>query len=305
VIRPNRADAGGRAYLDLQNRARREGRLTQELLVMYVLERFLARLAASAHAEKFVLKGGMLLAAMDARRPTMDVDLLATHLANDEATVLARVTEIASMRLDSDDGVEYLTDNAVARTIREDNLYAGVRVAMPTRVASAAVKLQLDINFGDPVTPAPTRIDYPVLRPDTPPVRVLGYPLVTVLAEKLSTAVDLGAANSRVRDYADIWTLIGVHALEAADLRAALEATASHRGVQLRQLSKVTTGLDITRASTYTAYRNRLGEDARNTPEDFATVLADVISFADPVLTDPPPGNTRWDPVTRTWAPSA
>lgn len=95
------------------------------------------------------------------------------------------------------------------RARREDNLYAGVRVTMGTRVASAEVKLQLDVNFGDPVTPAPTHIDYPVLRPDTPPVRVLGYPLATVLAEKLSTAVDLGTANSRVRDYADVWTLTG------------------------------------------------------------------------------------------------
>jgi hypothetical protein len=81
--RPTRADAAGRAYLDLQNRARREGRPTQELLVLYALERFLARLSASPYADQFILKGGLLLAALDARRPTVDADFLARRLSND------------------------------------------------------------------------------------------------------------------------------------------------------------------------------------------------------------------------------
>lgn len=304
MSRPDRATPGGRAYLDLQNRARREGRLTQELLVLYVLERFLARLAASDHTDAFVLKGGMLLAVMEARRPTTDADLLATHLANDETSVLARINEIASLTLDVDDGVKFLTETAVARTIREGDLYAGTRVVMGSRVASAEVKLQLDINFGDPVTPAPTCIDYPTLRPDTPPVPILGYPLATVLAEKLSTAVDLGSSNSRVRDYADIWTLTHRHGLDAADIRAALEATARHRGVRLRPLSEVITGLAAARASTYTAFRRRLGPDAGALPEDLTAVLADVVAFADPILSDPPPIGHRWDPVDRVWRPS-
>ena len=93
MSRPTRQTAGGRAYLDLQNRARREGCTTQELLILYVLERWLARLAASPSAGAFIPKGGMLLAALDARRPTADVDLLARHLANDERTVAMRVQE--------------------------------------------------------------------------------------------------------------------------------------------------------------------------------------------------------------------
>ncbi|NLT56860.1 MAG: nucleotidyl transferase AbiEii/AbiGii toxin family protein [Actinomycetales bacterium] len=303
MSRPTRADAAGRAYLDLLNRARREGRLTQELLVAYVLERFLARLGASAHAGTFVLKGGMLLAALHARRPTVDADLLATQLANDTDTVLARVVEIAILTPETDDGVRYLTETARARTIREDNLYAGVRVTMDARVATAAVKLQLDVNFGDPVTPEPREIDYPVLRPGYPPVQVRGYPLATVLAEKLSTAIDLGTANSRVRDYADVWTLTGVHDLDAAELRAALEATTSYRGVQLRPLSEAITGLAAVRARTYTAYRRRLGTDAHHLPEDFAAVVADVVAFADPVLSEPPITVARWDAATRTWHP--
>ncbi|MFN8076847.1 MAG: nucleotidyl transferase AbiEii/AbiGii toxin family protein [Kineosporiaceae bacterium] len=268
---------------------------------MYVLERFLARLAVSRYTESFVLKGGMLLAAMDARRPTLDADLLADHLANDEASVVARVVEIASLPVDVDDGVEYLTDTTAGRTIREDSLYAGIRVTMATRVSSAEVKLQLDINFGNPVTPAPTRIDYPTLRPDTPAIRLLGYPLATVLAEKLVTAVDLGAANSRVRDFADIWTRIGRHRVDAAELRAALEATAGHRGLPLRPLSGAVAALAATREGTYTAFRRRLDKDGSALPLHLAAVLHDVVAFADPVLSDPPLVRHRWDPVDGRW----
>ena len=195
MSRPTRADPGGRAYLDLQNLARRQGRFTQELLTMYALERFLARLAASKHAGTFVLKGGMLLAVLAARRATVDADFLATSLVNEEAAVLERVVEIASIVPDVDDGVRYAVGTARARTIREGALYTGVRISMDAHVSTATVKLQLDINFGDPITPAPVEIDYPGLREGTPSIPVLGYPLVTVIAEKVSTAVDLVSAT--------------------------------------------------------------------------------------------------------------
>lgn len=155
MSRPTRADPSGRAYLDLQNRARREGRSTQELLTLYALERFLARLAMSRHAGSFVLKGGMLLAALNARRATVDADLLATDLDNQEGAVLQRIVEIATLVPEVDDGVRFSAQAANARIIREAALYAGVRVTMDARVSSATVKLQLDVNFGDPITPAP------------------------------------------------------------------------------------------------------------------------------------------------------
>ena len=93
--RPTRATAAGQAYLDLQNRARAEGRATQELLTLYVVERWLARLSMSPYADQFIIKGGMLLAAYDARRPTADLDALAHAVSNDQAAVVERVIEIA------------------------------------------------------------------------------------------------------------------------------------------------------------------------------------------------------------------
>ena len=113
--RPTRASLAGSACLDLQNRARKERRGTQELLTLYVVECWLARLSASAHASTFVIKGGMLLAAYDARRPTADLDALARSVGGDQDTVVSLVSQIADMPLD--DGVEFRTDTAASRII--------------------------------------------------------------------------------------------------------------------------------------------------------------------------------------------
>jgi hypothetical protein len=156
----------------LQNRARKERRGTQELLTLYVVERWLARLSASAHASKFVIKGGMLLAAYAARRPTADLDALARSIADDHETVVSLVPEIADMPLD--DGVEFRTDSATSRIIREQALYPGVRIAMDTAISTATVKFRIDINFGDPITPAPGWVALPSLRAGMEPIRVLG-----------------------------------------------------------------------------------------------------------------------------------
>ena len=281
MSRPTRATPGGRAYLDLQNRARRERRGTQELLVLYAIERWLARLAASPYAETFVLKGGMLLAVFDARRPTMDADLLARQLANEASVVLARVKEIASIRLE-DDGVEFLLDTMTAKSIRDGAIYTGVRISLDCHISTAQVKVTLDINFGDPITPAPLRVDLPSQRPGLVPVSLWGYPIETVVAEKACTAVELREANTRVRDYADLYSLIGKHSFSYADMRAALEATAAYRRQNLVPLSRVVGALAAMRQDAYSAFRNRLGGDGEHLPSDLATVVTAVVAFLDP-----------------------
>jgi hypothetical protein len=294
-----RQTAAGRAYLDLQNRARREGRPTQELLTLYVLERFLARVAASDHRDEFVLKGGLLLAVLDARRPTQDADLLARRISADQATVAARIMEMCQLRLAEDDGVDFLTSTLRTSAIREDGLYGGVRLTMDARVAQARVTLKLDVNVGDPVTPAPVELAYPVLR-DGPPIPLLGYPLATVLAEKLCTAVSLGEGNTRVRDYVDMWTLTGRHDLDYAQARAAVEKTAHHRGTPLRPLGEAIGDLIEIRRTAYTAFRRRLGHDGDPLPQGFDHLVRDVTLYADPILDETAAGGT-WRAARRAW----
>lgn len=299
MSRATKSTPGGRAYLDLRNRARSERRPTQELQTLYVLERWLARLADSPRAHDFVLKGGMLLAVFDARRPTADADLLATNIANDEASVVSRVVEVAAIELDPDDGVEFLVDTVTSQSIREDDLYTGVRIGMECRIATARVKLKLDINFGDPVTPAPQLLELPSQRPGVPPVTVLGYPIETVLAEKTSTAIALQEANTRVRDYVDVYTLTGRHAVSYESVRSALEATAGHRGVSLEPLSSVLGDLVSLRQRPYEAFKKRLGPDAGHLPDSFEDLVAAVVEFADPLVGDE--SRNTWDPTSRKW----
>jgi hypothetical protein len=217
---------------------------------MYVVERWLARLGRSPYVDDFVLKGGMLLASFGNRRPTVDADALARNIAADQETVAARVAEIAAI-VDPDDGVEFLVQTVATSLIRDDALYAGVRVVMTARLATAQVKLRLDINFGDPVTPEPRLIELPALRPDTAPVRVLGYPVETVLAEKLATAIALGAASTRVRDWADVYLLIGSQPVGCGVAREALRATAAFRGTALLPLSAAIGALVSLRGRAY------------------------------------------------------
>ncbi|MGH3546356.1 MAG: nucleotidyl transferase AbiEii/AbiGii toxin family protein, partial [Mycobacteriales bacterium] len=123
MTRPTRDTVAGRTYLDLQNLARHSQRNTNELLTFYALEGFLARLSISPYLDQCVLKGGMLLAAIDTRRPTRDIDLHATQLPNDTDSVLEVVRHI--LAIDLDDGLEFSPENARAETIREGSAYTG------------------------------------------------------------------------------------------------------------------------------------------------------------------------------------
>jgi len=160
------------------------------------------------------------------------------------------------------------------------------------RIATAAVKFRLDINFGDPVTPAPRQLDLPSIRPGTAPVPVLGYPIEIVLAEKIVTAITLGAANTRVRDHADISTLTGQHDLTHTVMHEALHATAEFRQAPLVPLSTVIDNLVELRQATYLAHRNSLGPDGDNLPDDLGALVDAVTTFADPLIQPAAPATT-------------
>jgi hypothetical protein len=159
--RPTKGTTAGQRYLDLQREARRTSRPTDELIQLYALEGFLDRLSKSRFAENFVLKGGVLLAALDARRPTRDIDFAAYKLDNDAASVLDVVREIAAMMLD--DGLLFNSDEATAETIREDDNYSGVRVTLGGILSRAVFRLHVDTNVGDPIWPEPQQVRLPGL----------------------------------------------------------------------------------------------------------------------------------------------
>lgn len=203
MSRVTRGTPPGDAYLDLQNQARRTGRPAQELLQLYVLEGFLARLAASDLRERFVLKGGVLLAAFDSRRPTKDVDLAGIDVANDTATVLELVRRVAGGVPVTDDGIEFVPATATAEVIRDEDDSSGARVHVEAHLASAKLPFHVDVNVGDPIWPSPTSVTVPRLRGGEP-IELRGYPMHMVYAEKGVTAIQRGTANTRWRDFGDI-----------------------------------------------------------------------------------------------------
>lgn len=298
MVNPPRDTTAGRVYNDLRNLARRTGRSTDEVMVEYVLERFLYRISVSPHGQAhFVLKGGLLLARFGARRATRDIDVLGRAFPNDEAESVRRIAAIAATEVD--DGTVF--DPVTVRTvpIREEDEYHGLRLTMAATIARARLKVQLDISFGDPVTPAPTTIDYPQhLTHETFPI--LGYPLATVIAEKLTTAISLGELNTRDRDYADLYRLLGLNELDGAELAAAPAVTAAHRHITLEPLGGVLADLADRRQNSYAAWRRRQGSAAGAYPERFVEVVRQVIAFADPLLTGAV-ASSRWIPATRSW----
>jgi hypothetical protein len=297
VSGPTRGSVEGRVYLDLQNKARRDGRPNAELQQLYVLEGFLARLARSPYRERFVLKGGVLLAAFGTRRPTRDVDFQALHVANDTATVRALVIEVAGLVLD--DGLVFNTQGARAETIRDEDEYSGVRVTMTASLARAQVTFHIDVNVGDPVSPAPVLVSVPRLLGGDP-LALSGYPLPMVHAEKLVTALQRGTVNTRWRDFADVWTLSGSHPVNGDEVQTALRVVAEHRRVQLARLADVLDGYAALSQGKWAAWRRK--QQMLDQPEQFDDLLQAVIAFADPALTGQVRGLT-WNPTSRQWQP--
>ncbi|MFC5956851.1 nucleotidyl transferase AbiEii/AbiGii toxin family protein [Streptomyces pratens] len=241
MVNPTRDTTAGRVYNDLRNLARRNNRSTDEVMVEYILERFLYRLGTSPLGrEHFVLKGGLLLAQFGARRMTRDIDILGRAFPGEETEIIRRIAAVAATEID--DGVTFASATLKTVPIREEDEYHGLRLSMAASIARARLKLQLDVSFGDPVTPGPRTIDYPQ-QLTSESFQILGYPLVTIIAEKLSTAVSLGDLNTRDRDYADLYRLLTLNNLDGQELTTALTATATHRGITLKPLSVAITDL--------------------------------------------------------------
>ncbi|ACZ31889.1 Domain of unknown function DUF1814 [Xylanimonas cellulosilytica DSM 15894] len=276
---PTRDTPAGRAYNDLRNLAKSHRRDPAEYLALYALECFLARLAASDLSGDFVLKGGVLLAAFAARHPTRDIDLAAMGFPNDIAEVERRVRTIIAV--DAQDGLHFAADSISSDVIRDEADYTGVRVHLVATLAKARIPVHVDVNFGDPIWPAPQETALPRILGGE--VWLLGYPAHMVLAEKIVTAIDRGVANTRWRDFVDIATISRTQTFAGHELAAAIRTVARHRQVEIRLLAEELAGMGDIAQSRWSAWR-RKQRLVDGTPEAFQVLLDDVIAFADPVL---------------------
>lgn len=212
----------------LLNLAHASGQPLELLLTRYALERLLHRLSMSPHRDRFVLKGAMLLVTWFAEphRATRDVDLLGFGDATEDA-LLETFREI--MAVEVDDGVSFDLKGLRIEPIREELEYGGSRLRTTAALSGARIPITVDIGFGDAVEPGIEEIDLPVLL-DMPSPHLRAYPPETVIAEKFHAMVVLGRANSRMKDYYDVWMLLNAFDLEPERLRQAIVATFARRG---------------------------------------------------------------------------
>lgn len=248
----------------LLNRSRETGEDYNLLLTRFGNERLLYRIGASPHADRFVLKGAMLFAAWTGtpHRPTRDLDLLGR--GDPSPGAVADLIRAACERApDQDDGLRFDTVAIAAHEIREAQEYGGVRVAVPATLGNARVPLRVDVGFGDVVTPAARPLTYPTLLPNFAPPVLAAYPPETVVAEKVQAMVELGMANTRLKDFFDVWLLLRDFDLDDVSLAAAIRATFARRRtplpVELPTAFTDAFGSDLVKRAEWAAFVRRAG----------------------------------------------
>ena len=208
--------------------SKEQGQSFDLVLTRFALERLLFRLSQSRFADRFVLKGAMLLTSWldEPHRGTRDLDLLGFGDPNPDSMLLT-FQEILTQ--DADDGVVFDANALRVDRIREELEYGGLRLRTTASISGARINLTIDIGFGDALEPGAEFIDYPVLL-DHPAPRLQAYARETVIAEKFQAMVALGRANSRMKDFYDIWILSRSFSFDDDRLARAIAATFARRG---------------------------------------------------------------------------
>ena len=269
----------------LLNLGRKSGEDFRQLLTRYAIERLLFRLAGSEHADDFVLNGAMLFALWtgEMHRPTRDVDLLG-YGENSDARRAAVFRDLCAGE-SGDDGLAFDAGSVSVEQIREEDDCGGRRVTFAVRLGQARVSLQVDVGFGDAVTPAAEVVEYPsLLGMETP--RLRAYPKEAVVAEKVEAMVKLGLANTRMKDFYDLLVLSRTFTFDGALVRAAIAATFRRRGTAIPTESPValtdTFATDNGKRKQWKAFVRRSGLEEKVGELD--DVVAELVQFVLPPL---------------------
>jgi predicted nucleotidyltransferase component of viral defense system len=224
-------NVGASVRVRLQNLSRETGQSFELILTRYALERLLYRLSTSAFSDRFVLKGAMLLTSWfaDPHRATRDLDLLGFGDPNPEAMVAAFQEILA---IDVEDGVEFDSNAIRVDQIREELKYGGLRLRTTASISGARIAVTVDVAFGDALEPGAEVINYPCML-ELPAPHLRAYARETVIAEKFQAMVALGRANSRMKDFYDIWLLSQSFPFDDDRLARAIAATFERRETEV------------------------------------------------------------------------
>ena len=220
----------------IRNIAKQKNIPAQVILQNYMFERLLVRLSASKYKDKFVLKGGMLVAAMVGldNRATMDMDTTLKNLPLTPEAIRGTLDNICNSPFD--DGVSF--EIGTILPIREDDIYGGYRVMLNARFDTIITPLSMDVSTGDAITPHAVQYNFSEIFNDEKTYELWAYNIETVMAEKVETILRRGVFNTRPRDFYDAYILTTTQKFDKAVFEDALKATANHRGTT-RQIKDV------------------------------------------------------------------
>ena len=267
------------------------------LLTKYSLERLLYRLSVSPHREGFILKGALLFDLWTAHphRPTRDLDLLGRGDSSLEK-YRRLFSEICEQTVE-DDGLNFMSNTVRAERIKDDEDYEGVRVLLQARLGVARISLQIDIGFGDVITPGPIEVEYPTML-DFPAPKLRAYPRETVVAEKFEAMVKLGMANSRMKDFYDLWELSRRFDFDGSILMSAIQATFQRRATTFPPGTPLSLSPEFYDApSKRTQWTAFLRKSGLMSAETLGEVVAHLRTFLLPItlaIQSDKPFNLRW-----------
>ena len=267
----------------LRNHSKSNGAPFQQVLQQYAIERFLYRISKSKHAQSVILKGALLLKTIGIprARPTVDIDMLRKGKA-DQTSLLALVKDCATLDVEAG-GLTFLADSAVAEEITKDSEYKGTRILMDARMDNVRLRIQIDFGVGDVMVPGPRIVEYPVfLSSDT--IQLLAYPVESAIAEKLQAMVALGTANSRMKDFYDVWVYSNHLDFNTHTLLKAVDATFKNRETPIaaEEFEALMTSLVGVHRVHWNAFVKKMADD--HLIDAFGKVLADLKIFAMPVF---------------------
>ncbi|MCX7554841.1 nucleotidyl transferase AbiEii/AbiGii toxin family protein [Marinicella sp. S1101] len=290
----------------LLNKAKESGEDYNTVLIQYALQRFLYRLSVSEFADQFLLKGSWLFVIWhdSLHRPTRDVDLLGFG-SNDVGELLNVFVQVAKVYVEKPDGLTFDSSQFKSMEIKKEGDYQGVRISGKAKLGNAIIPLQIDIGFGDAVTPTAEYAELPGLL-DFPNPNLKVYPVYTVISEKFHAMVFLGLSNSRMKDFYDLLTIAQTMSLSMGELQQAIMATFDRRGLVISDADlMIFTELfknDADKNKQWNAFKRKNGLPLK---DDFAVTIDKIQGFLEPVYQhialDKNPVEKHWDNKAWFW----
>lgn len=262
--------------------AKKNKRPFNEILQYYSMERFLYRMSKSKHAEKFILKGALMMRVWQVPefRPTMDIDILG-KISNNETTIVAQIKDIMIVDVEQD-GLIFNQESMRTEPITKEADYEGLRLRFECFLTTAKVIVQIDFGFGDIVYPKPEILELPASL-DFPAAKLLCYSRESVIAEKFEAIVKLGMLNSRMKDFFDICLLSRQYNFEGARLAEAIKLTFQHRGTALpSKIEAFDQAFIETKQIQWVAFWKKLQQN--KDPEPFENVVSTIEKFISPLI---------------------